>query len=114
VLSGWAGDYYGVPDASTMDAIRLLGRLEGIIIDPVYEGKSMAGLVGLAPQRRDRQGLHRALRPPGRPAGAQRLWLPVLLGPSEGLWVWKGAFPLLTVILVGRTIVSWGDKCIAR
>ncbi len=48
MLSGWAGDYYGVPDASTMDAIRLLGRLEGIIIDPVYEGKSMAGLVGLA------------------------------------------------------------------
>jgi 1-aminocyclopropane-1-carboxylate deaminase len=25
----------------------LLGRLEGIILDPVYEGKSMAGLVGL-------------------------------------------------------------------
>jgi 1-aminocyclopropane-1-carboxylate deaminase len=48
VLSGWAGDYYGVPDQSTLDAIRLLGRLEGMIIDPVYEGKSMAGLVGLA------------------------------------------------------------------
>ena len=27
--------------------IGLLGRLEGIILDPVYEGKSMAGLVGL-------------------------------------------------------------------
>jgi 1-aminocyclopropane-1-carboxylate deaminase len=48
VLSGWAGDYYGVPDQSTLDAIRLLGSLEGMIIDPVYEGKSMAGLVGLA------------------------------------------------------------------
>jgi len=45
--AGWAGDYYGVPDQSTLDAIRLLGRLEGVIIDPVYEGKSMAGLLGL-------------------------------------------------------------------
>ena len=31
----------------TLDAIRLAGRLEGMICDPVYEGKSMAGLVGL-------------------------------------------------------------------
>ena len=30
-----------------MDAIRLAGRLEGVITDPVYEGKSMAGLIDL-------------------------------------------------------------------
>jgi len=47
VLAGWAGDYYGIPVQSTLDAIRLTGRLEGMIIDPVYEGKSMAGLVDL-------------------------------------------------------------------
>jgi len=47
VLGGWAGDYYGVPDQSTLAAIRLLGRLEGVILDPVYEGKSMAGLIDL-------------------------------------------------------------------
>jgi 1-aminocyclopropane-1-carboxylate deaminase len=47
VLAGWAGDYYGIPVASTLDAIRLTGRLEGMIIDPVYEGKSMAGLIDL-------------------------------------------------------------------
>jgi 1-aminocyclopropane-1-carboxylate deaminase len=47
VLEGWAGDYYGIPVASTLDAIRLTGRLEGMIIDPVYEGKSMAGLIDL-------------------------------------------------------------------
>ena len=47
VLGGWAGDLYGVPDQSTLEAIRLLGRLEGIILDPVYEGKSMAGLIDL-------------------------------------------------------------------
>ncbi|MDT7628428.1 MAG: 1-aminocyclopropane-carboxylate deaminase [Pseudonocardiales bacterium] len=47
VLAGWAGDRYGIPVASTLDAIRLSGRLEGMIIDPVYEGKSMAGLIDL-------------------------------------------------------------------
>jgi len=47
VLEGWAGDLYGIPVQSTMDAIRLSGSLEGMIIDPVYEGKSMAGLVDM-------------------------------------------------------------------
>ena len=47
VLEGWAGEEYGIPVQSTMDAIRLSGRLEGMIIDPVYEGKSMAGLIDL-------------------------------------------------------------------
>ncbi len=47
VLEGWAGDLYGIPVESTIEAIRLSGRLEAMIIDPVYEGKSMAGLVDL-------------------------------------------------------------------
>jgi 1-aminocyclopropane-1-carboxylate deaminase len=47
VLEGWAGDYYGIPVASTLNAIRLTGRLEGVILDPVYEGKSMAALIDL-------------------------------------------------------------------
>ena len=47
VLPGWAGDLYGIPVESTLDAIRLTGELEGVIIDPVYEGKSMAGLIDL-------------------------------------------------------------------
>ena len=47
VLEGWAGDLYGIPVDSTLDAIRLTGRLEGVILDPVYEGKSMAGLIDL-------------------------------------------------------------------
>ncbi|MFB9677802.1 1-aminocyclopropane-1-carboxylate deaminase [Streptosporangium vulgare] len=47
VLAGWAGDLYGIPVRSTLDAIRLTGELEGVIIDPVYEGKSMAGLIDL-------------------------------------------------------------------
>jgi 1-aminocyclopropane-1-carboxylate deaminase len=38
---------YGIPDETTVEAIRLAGRLEGMITDPVYEGKSMAGLIDL-------------------------------------------------------------------
>ena len=47
VLEGWAGDLYGIPVQSTLDAIRLTGELEGVVLDTVYEGKSMAGLVDL-------------------------------------------------------------------
>ena len=38
---------YGIPDEQTLDAIRLAARLEGMITDPVYEGKSMAGMIDL-------------------------------------------------------------------
>nr|WP_240940537.1 1-aminocyclopropane-1-carboxylate deaminase [Planosporangium flavigriseum] len=38
---------YGIPDERTCAAMRLAGRLEGMITDPVYEGKSMAGMIDL-------------------------------------------------------------------
>jgi 1-aminocyclopropane-1-carboxylate deaminase len=38
---------YGIPDEQTLEAMRLAAQLEGMITDPVYEGKSMAGLVQL-------------------------------------------------------------------
>jgi 1-aminocyclopropane-1-carboxylate deaminase len=47
LLGDWAGDYYGIPVDSTLGAIRTTARLEGVILDPVYEGKSMAGLIDL-------------------------------------------------------------------
>ncbi|WP_101652843.1 1-aminocyclopropane-1-carboxylate deaminase [Brevibacterium ihuae] len=47
VLEGWAGDYYGIPVESTVEAFRTAASLEGFITDPVYEGKSMAGLIDL-------------------------------------------------------------------
>jgi len=47
LLPGWAGEHYGIPVQSTLDAIRLAGRCEGVIVDPVYEGKSMAALIDL-------------------------------------------------------------------
>ncbi len=47
LLGDWAGDLYGIPVDSTMEAIRLGAELEAMITDPVYEGKSLAGLVDL-------------------------------------------------------------------
>jgi 1-aminocyclopropane-1-carboxylate deaminase len=47
VLEGWAGDLYGIPVDSTMEAMRLGAQLEAMITDPVYEGKSLAGLIDL-------------------------------------------------------------------
>jgi 1-aminocyclopropane-1-carboxylate deaminase len=38
---------YGIPNEQTLDAMRLVARLEGMITDPVYEGKSMAGLIDM-------------------------------------------------------------------
>jgi 1-aminocyclopropane-1-carboxylate deaminase len=47
LLDEWHAGTYGIPDAKTIDAIRLCARLEGMITDPVYEGKSMAALIDL-------------------------------------------------------------------
>jgi L-cysteate sulfo-lyase len=52
VVGDWSGPAYGEPDASTEEAIRLAARLEGLTVDPVYSGKSLAGLIGLARQGR--------------------------------------------------------------
>jgi 1-aminocyclopropane-1-carboxylate deaminase len=38
---------YGIPDEQTLEAIYLAGRLQGMLTDPVYEGKSMAGMIDL-------------------------------------------------------------------
>jgi L-cysteate sulfo-lyase len=47
VVAGHAGPAYGVPHAATMEAIRLAARLEALVLDPVYSGKGLAGLVAL-------------------------------------------------------------------
>ncbi len=45
--TGYAYPQYGVPSAETNAAIRLCARMEGMMTDPVYEGKSMQGLIDL-------------------------------------------------------------------
>jgi 1-aminocyclopropane-1-carboxylate deaminase len=47
LVDGYAGPVYGVPDEGTIEAIHLAARTEGMLTDPVYEGKSMAGLIGM-------------------------------------------------------------------
>ena len=73
LLDGWHAGCYGIPDAKTLDAIRLCAGLEGMLTDPVYEGKSMAALIDLVQSGEIAPGSKRPLRAPRRPAGAQRL-----------------------------------------
>src|SRR4051794_19426394 len=47
LIEDYAYPYYGVPSEETKDAIRLCARLEGMMTDPVYEGKSMQGMIDL-------------------------------------------------------------------
>ena len=56
LLDEWHAGTYGIPDAKTIAAIRLCARLEGMLTDPVYEGKSMAALIDLVRERRIGRG----------------------------------------------------------
>ena len=47
LVAGYEGPAYGIPDQQTVEAIHLAARTEGMLTDPVYEGKSMAGLIGM-------------------------------------------------------------------
>lgn len=50
IAAEWSAGAYGIADATTREAIRLAARLEALALDPVYSGKGMAGLIGLARQ----------------------------------------------------------------
>ena len=45
------GDYwrpkYSVPNAKMVEAVNLMAKTEGILLDPVYTGKAVAGLIDL-------------------------------------------------------------------
>ncbi|MEC5344161.1 1-aminocyclopropane-1-carboxylate deaminase [Brenneria populi] len=43
----YGGPEYGLPNEGTLEAIRLCARMEGVMTDPVYEGKSMQGMIGM-------------------------------------------------------------------
>ncbi len=47
VDDGYVGEGYGIPAESTLEAIRLTARQEGMLLDPVYSAKAMAGLIGM-------------------------------------------------------------------
>ena len=78
LLDEWHAGTYGIPDAKTIEAIRLCARLEGVLTDPVYEGKSMAALVDLVRSGR--------IEPGSRVLYAH-------LGGQPALNAYAGAFP---------------------
>ena len=47
IEDGHLGEGYGVPTDEMADAVRLVARTEGILLDPVYSGKAMAGLLAM-------------------------------------------------------------------
>ena len=73
----YVGAGYGVPTDGMVEAVTLLSRLEGILLDPVYTGKGMAGLIDLV--RR------------GRFARDENIVF-VHTGGSAGLFGYRGAF----------------------
>jgi L-cysteate sulfo-lyase len=52
VVAGHAGPAYGVPHEATIEAIRLAGQTEALVLDPVYSGKGLAGLIAMIRQGR--------------------------------------------------------------
>jgi D-cysteine desulfhydrase len=49
-VGGYWQPKYSVPNGAMVEAVQMLARTEGIPLDPVYTGKIMAGLIGLARQ----------------------------------------------------------------
>ena len=70
------GPGYGIPTAGMLEAVRLMARQEGKLLDPVYSGKAFAGLLHDV-----RAGLY--------PAGASVLFL--MTGGTPGLFAYKEA-----------------------
>jgi len=77
-LGDYVGDGYGIPTEGMIEAVTLVARLEGLLLDPVYSGKGMAGLIDLV--RRGR-------------FGAEENVLFVHTGGAPGLFAYPEIFP---------------------
>jgi 1-aminocyclopropane-1-carboxylate deaminase len=73
LIEDYAYPAYGIPSAETLEAIRLAARLEGLVTDPVYEGKSMQALIAL-------------VRAGRFPAGARLLYVHLGGAPALGAY----------------------------
>lgn len=47
VIDGFLGEGYGIPTGAMTEAVSLVARTEGVLLDPVYSGKAMAGLLAM-------------------------------------------------------------------
>jgi L-cysteate sulfo-lyase len=73
------GSAYGIPTDAMLEAVRLLARTEGLLLDPVYSGKAFAGLIA-------------AIRAGEYAAGDALLY--VMTGGVPGLFAYREAFDL--------------------
>ena len=80
------GDYwrpkYSVPNKKMVEAVNLTARTEGILLDPVYTGKAMAGLIGLSREGFFQPGENVVFVHTGG-SPALYAYRPVLLGETE-------------------------------
>ena len=76
------GEGYGAPTADCLDAMRLAARTEGLVLDPVYTGKAMAGLIAAVGDGRVRRG--------DRVVFLHTGGLPALFARSYAEWVRDG------------------------
>ena len=55
-LDEWVGPGYSLPTDTMVEAVRMTARTESVLLDPVYSGKAMAGLIGLTRRGRFKRG----------------------------------------------------------
>lgn len=55
VLDSYFGEGYGIPSKELIETVKLIAKLEGIFLDPVYNGKAMIGLIDLVKHNRFRK-----------------------------------------------------------
>lgn len=79
VIDDYVGTGYSLPTTAMVEAVQLLARTEGILLDPVYTGKAMSGLIGMIRQGRFKKGENvMFLHTGGSPA--LYAYTPVILG----------------------------------
>ncbi len=47
IEQGYLGADYGIPTQAMVEAVRIAAETEGLLLDPVYSGKAMAGMIGM-------------------------------------------------------------------
>lgn len=82
VQDGYVGPGYSLPTPAMVEAVQLFARLEGILLDPVYTGKTAAGLIGQIRAGRWRRGERVLLLHTGG-APALYAYQDVVLGGAE-------------------------------
>ena len=81
VVNGYAGPAYGVPDDGVFEAMHIMAKSEGIVLDPNYTGKSVSGLIG---------ELRKGALDPGIPiVFLHSGGLPQVFPHADAIWNWE-------------------------